>query len=107
MERIPRWEMLLDMLAAEPDDVFLNYALAMELMAREEFSKAKEQLEKVLQLKSEHLPCYYQLGKANEALGNIEDALSWYKKGLQIAQQQQNKKASGELNEAIWMLEDE
>lgn len=107
MERIPRWEMLLDMLAAEPDDVFLNYALAMELISREDFNKAKEQLEKVLRLKSDHLPCYYQLGKVNEGLGDVQEALSWYKKGLELAQQQHNKKAAGELNEAIWMLEDE
>ncbi len=99
--------MLLDMLAKEPGDLFLNYALAIEYAAAGEHAQAEQQFLKVLDLDLAHLPCYYQLGKTYEALNRNNEAIVYYKKGLALAQQQQNKKAQGELNEALWMLEDE
>jgi tetratricopeptide (TPR) repeat protein len=106
MERLPRKELIYDMLAKEPDDVFLNYALAMEHLSSEEYKEADLQLKKVLSINPNYLACFYQLGQVNEKLGDTEKALEYYKKGLTLAQQQNNTKALGELNEAIWMLED-
>ena len=107
MDRASRRDMLLEMLEKEPADVFLNYTLAMEYMASEEYQTAETQLRKVLMLDASHLPCFYQLGKVSEQLGNPEKALAYYKQGLELAQKQGNKKALGELNEAIWMLEED
>ncbi|MBS1635446.1 MAG: tetratricopeptide repeat protein [Bacteroidetes bacterium] len=106
MDRASRRDMLLEMLGKEPNDLFLNYALAMEYMASEEFGTAETQLLKVLSIDATHLPCFYQLGKIYEQLGTPEKALGYYKQGLALAQKQGNKKAQGELNEAIWLLED-
>lgn len=106
MERLSRKELLLDMLSKEPKDVFLNYALAMEHLSENDFQLAFQQLLNTLVIQNDYLPCYYQIGQVNEKLGDTEKALEYYKKGLTLAQQQNNKKAMGELNEAIWMLED-
>jgi tetratricopeptide (TPR) repeat protein len=106
MERLPRKELIFDMLLKEPNDVFLNYALAMEHLSAEEFKEAEAQLRKVLDIKIDYLPCYYQLGQVNEKLNNSDLALSYYKQGVELAKSQNNTKALGELNEAIWMLED-
>ena len=106
MEKLPRKELIFDMLVKEPNDVFLNYALAMEHLSAEEFKEAEAQLRKVLNIKTDYLPCYYQLGQVNEKLNNIDLALSYYKQGVEIAKSQNNTKALGELNEAIWQLED-
>ena len=106
MERLSRKELLLDMLSKEPKDVFLNYALAMEHLSENDFQLALQQLLNTLAIQCDYLPCYYQIGQVNEKLGDTEKALECYKKGLTLAQQQNNKKAMGELNEAIWMLED-
>ncbi len=106
MEKLPRKELIFDMLVKEPNDVFLNYALAMEHLSAEEFKEADTQLKKVLDIKADYLPCYYQLGQLNEKLGNTDLALSYYKQGIDLAKSQNNTKALGELNEAIWMLED-
>ena len=106
MEKLPRKELIFDMLVKEPNDVFLNYALAMEHLSAEEFKEAEAQLRRVLNIKTDYLPCYYQLGQVNEKLDNIDIALSYYKQGVEIAKSQNNTKALGELNEAIWMLED-
>lgn len=106
MEKLPRKELIFDMLLKEPNDLFLNYALAMEHLSSEEFKEADEQLKKVLSIKADYLPCFYQLGQLNEKLGKNDIALTYYKQGVEIAKSQNNNKALGELNEAIWMLED-
>ncbi|MBL7935633.1 MAG: tetratricopeptide repeat protein [Bacteroidia bacterium] len=106
MERLPRKELIFDMLVKEPNDVFLNYALAMEHLSSEEFKDAEVQLKKVLTINPNYLPCFYQLGQVNEKLGNNDIALNFYKQGVELAKLQNNTKALGELNEAIWMLED-
>lgn len=106
MEKLPRKELIFDMLLKEPNDVFLNYALAMEHLSAEEFKEAESQLKKVLLINPSYLPCFYQLGQVNEKLGNNDIALTYYKQGVELAKSQNNTKALGELNEAIWMLED-
>jgi tetratricopeptide (TPR) repeat protein len=106
MEKLPRKEMIFDMLVKEPNDVFLNYALAMEHLSTSNFIEAENQFKKVLTIKPDYLPCFYQLGQVNEKLGNNDIAISFYKQGIDLAKLQNNTKALGELNEAIWMLED-
>ncbi len=106
MSQFSRKQQLLSMLVNEPDDVFLNYALAMEYLSSNQFNDASEQLKKVLFLNSTYLPCFYQLGQINEKLGNNDIALTYYKQGIDVAKSQNNNKAIGELNEAIWMLEE-
>lgn len=106
MNQLSRKEQILNMLVGEPHDVFLNYALAMEFVSSNELKQADEQLKKVLSIKADYLPCFYQLGQLNEKLGNNDIALTFYKQGVDLAKSQNNNKALGELNEAIWMLED-
>ena len=106
MSQLSRKEQILNMLVSEPYDVFLNYALAMEFVSTNELKEADEQLKKVLSIKTDYLPCFYQLGQLNEKLGNDDIALTFYKQGVDLAKSQNNHKALGELNEAIWMLED-
>ena len=106
MEKIPRKEMIVDMLVKEPNDVFLNYALAMEYLATLDFKEAENQFKKVLTIQPDYLPCFYQLGQVNEKSGNNDTAITFYKQGVDLAKSQNNTKALGELNEAIWMLED-
>ena len=106
MNQVSRKEQILSMLEGEPNDVFLNYALAMEFVSSNELNEADSQLKKVLSIKPDYLPCFYQLGQLNEKLGNNDVALNYYKQGVDLAKSQNNNKALGELNEAIWMLED-
>ncbi len=106
MNQLSRKEQILNMLVSEPNDVFLNYALAMEFVSSNELNQADEQLKKVLSIKTDYLPCFYQLGQVNEKLNNNDIALTYYKQGVDLAKSQNNHKALGELNEAIWMLED-
>lgn len=102
----PRRDSLIEMLNKEPDDLFLNYALAVEFVAEKKYKEAENQFLKTLLLNKEYLPCYYQLGQTAEKLNNEKEALGYYHKGAELAKKQNNNKALNELNEAIWLLED-
>lgn len=106
MNESPRINSLLEMLRAEPKDLFLNYALGMEYMGLFNWQFAEETFLKVLQLNSEYIPVFYQLGKLHEATGKNEVALNYYKQGLELAKAQKQTKAINEFGEAIFMLED-
>ena len=107
MRKLPRKAMIVDMLQKEPEDVFLNYALAMEYLGVDNLAAAIHQFEKTLQIDPNYLPCFYQLGQVNEKLDDPDKALDYYKQGADLARSQNNHKALGELQRAIWMLEDE
>ncbi len=106
MDRLSRKDMLLDMLEKEPNDVFLNYALAIEFIGNADYHHAEKQLQKTLTINEDYLPCYYQIGQLKEKLNDTNGAIDFYKKGIELATQQSNNKAKGELAEALWMLED-
>lgn len=98
--------MLLGMLEKEPDDIFLNYALAVEFVGEQKYEEAEKQFLKTNKLDIEYLPCYYQLGQVAEKLNKEKEALGYYNKGVDLAKKQNNNKALNELNEAIWLLEE-
>lgn len=101
-----RIESLIKILQQEPNDVFTNYALAIEFVAKGDYTKAEHQFLKVLSIDKKYLPCYYQLGQLKEKTNEQQTALVFYKQGLDLAKEQGNNKAINEINEAIWMLED-
>ena len=94
------------MLKDEPDDSFLNYALALEYAKANDMDKAIILLEKIIERDANYLGAYYQLGNYYEETGNIHEAIDIYTKGIGIAKQQNNRKTLGELNEALMMLEE-
>ena len=101
-----RLNQIKEMLKAEPEDEFLNYALAIEFEKNGELNEAIKQLQGMIAKNENYLAAYYKLGKLFEETTQIEEAKSAYTKGQEIAKQQNNKKTFGELAEALWMLED-
>jgi Tfp pilus assembly protein PilF len=101
-----RLQQLQQMLLDEPNDSFLNYALALEYAKEDNLPQAIKIIEEVVQRDENYLGAYYQLGKLYEQQNLSERAIVTYQKGISIAKAQNNKKAQGELNEALWMLED-
>jgi len=102
-----RLQQIQEMLKNEPQDSFLNYALALEYAKASDIEKAIELIEALLVRDENYLGAYYQLGSYYEQAGRTKSAVEIYKKGTIIAQQQQNKKTLGELNEALMMLEND
>lgn len=101
-----RLNQIMEMLKADPEDEFLNYALAIEFEKSGEINQAIKQLQGMIEKNENYLAAYYKLGKLFEEVSRSEDAKVIYAKGQEIAKQQNNKKAFGELAEALWMLED-
>jgi tetratricopeptide (TPR) repeat protein len=98
---------LLDLLASEPDDLFLNYALGIEYAGEvSSQSQAENQFKKVLALNAQYIAAYYQMGKLLEAQSRITEALEYLKAGLGHALLKKDNKSVNEFNEAIFMLEE-
>lgn len=98
--------MLLQMLEKEPDDIFLNYALGVEYVSDLSLQQAEAAFTKVLKIKPDYIPAYYQIGKLFESQLKNEEALKYFRKGLEFAKAEKNNKAINEFGEAIFMLED-
>jgi tetratricopeptide (TPR) repeat protein len=96
-----RLEQLQKMLLDEPEDDFLNYALALEYHKLGEALKAISIIEKLLDRNPSYLGGYYQLGKWYEEQQEMQKAGEIFEKGIAVAKQQNNRKALNELNEAL------
>src|SRR5690606_16653220 len=102
-----RLKLIEDMLDKNPDDAFLNYAAVLEYKKLEQDQKAKSLLEKINVKSPEYLAVYYQLGKLYESENSIDKAIAVYKKGLEIAKNQDDLKTFGELSEALLMIDED
>ena len=101
-----RLQQLQEMLKSEPNDSFLNYALALEYANIDKLEKAIEIIEALLKRDKNYLGGYYQLGKIYEQSQQPEKAIETYNKGITIAKEQKNNKTLGELNTALMLLEE-
>jgi Tfp pilus assembly protein PilF len=100
-----RIEQITQLLKDEPEDAFLNYALAMEYIGAGWQIKALEQLEHLLRLHPDYLGTYYQLGQLYERTEQKEKAIDAYEKGMTLAKRQGNNKTWGELNTAYQLMD--
>ncbi|MGZ3750412.1 MAG: tetratricopeptide repeat protein [Mucilaginibacter sp.] len=109
--QLSRLEKLLEFLKNEPNDEFLQYALATEYLRLNETDKALKYYEGLVNNHPDYVGTYYHLGKLYEALNRKEEAISTYQKGMQIAGQKRDNHAFSELQavyrEAIGWDEDD
>lgn len=101
MSREFRLNNLKKMLELTPEDAFLNYALAMEMLAQNDLIATENQMHKVLEINPEYLPVYYQMGKISELKGCLNEAIEWYRKGIELAKTQKDFKTHSELQTAL------
>lgn len=104
---IDRIKILSNLLKKEPDDAFLNYALALEHQKKGDIPKAIELLKKIISATPDYLGSYYQLGKIFEEANKIDEAIAFYKEGIIVAKKQGNQKTLGELSEALMIISDD
>jgi tetratricopeptide (TPR) repeat protein len=104
MDRI---EQISEMLAKDPTDDFLHYALALEYEKNGEKDKAISLINDLLDRSPDYLGGYYKLGQLFEEKNQFKAAIEIYKKGILLAEEKKDNKAKGELNEALWLIDDE
>lgn len=102
-----RLKMIEEMLITNPRDTFLLYAISLEYKKIGDTSTAIKKLEELVLTNPDYLGSYYQLGKLYENENQLEKAIEIYKKGKIIATEKNDPKTLGELNEAIYILEDD
>jgi len=96
---------LLTFLAADPSDLFSRYALAMEYRKVEMLSECVAELRKVLKLDADYIGAYYQLGSVLCQLGEMSEAMSAYKVGIEKAEHKGDTHSAKELREALSIME--
>ncbi len=87
-----------------PKDSFSKFALALELLKREQVTKAILLFESILKQEPDYLGVYYHLGKLYQQTGNVQKAGELFTKGIQLAEEKNNSRTKSELSEAFETL---
>lgn len=89
------------MLAAEPNDVLLNYALAMELLNSGLADEALAQFDKVLQIDPAYSAAYMQKARALINLNRHDDARGVLQAGIKVAVERGDFHAKDKMEELL------
>lgn len=87
-------------------DLFLNHALALEYLKINELNLAYSCFLKNLENDPNYVATYYHLGKLQEKLGAVNDALHTYEQGMKVARANKDQHAYSELQGALEDLAD-
>jgi tetratricopeptide (TPR) repeat protein len=82
MDRINK---LKEYLLANPDDSFLQHALALEYIKADNDAEARKLFEAILARDPAYVGSYYHLGKLLERIGETESAIKAYETGMHYA----------------------
>lgn len=97
MDRIERIQ---QMLKEQPNDGFLQHALALEWIKRGDDEAAESCFTTLLAAQPDYLGAYYHLRKLYERTERIVLALQWFEKGMKMATEQGDRHAFNELRSA-------
>ena len=95
------------MLKTDPNDSFLTYALALEHEKAGDVKAAVKILEELNRQDPDYLGSYYRLGQLYENSNKADKAIAIYRSGIKLADEKNDFKAKGELEEALWLIEEE
>jgi tetratricopeptide (TPR) repeat protein len=100
-----RIEFLHHALAANPDDAFAHYALALELANRGQNEEAWQHFEYLLTHHPDYAPAYYQAGMLLLRQGRREAAGKAFAKGIELTGREGNTHAQKQLQAVLDMLQ--
>jgi len=99
-----RREKIEAMLADEPQDQFLRYALAMELQKEEQHERSLELLRGLMADSARHVPAFFMAGQHLAAQDRIEEARDVLRDGIEEARRQGEAHAAGEMSDFLTSL---
>ena len=91
------------MLAAEPDDPFLNYAYALELV-KEDPAAGLNRLAEMNDRFPDHVPAFFRRGQLQAEMGDTAGAQQVLRSGIQTARRLGDDHAAAEMNELMESL---
>jgi Tfp pilus assembly protein PilF len=97
MDRIER---LKEFLAANPEDNFVQHALALEYVKAGDEAAARSMFENILSRDEKYVGSYYHLAKLLERLNENDTAIAVYEKGMVMAKEAGDQHAYNELRSA-------
>lgn len=100
-----RLEKLLEMQKENPNDLFFEYAIALEYKAIGRIDDAINQFEKSISLDENHIASYYQLGIIFEQKAETEKALKYLTRGFELAKFKNDLKTANEFRTLIDEIE--
>lgn len=95
-----RIEQLQQFLERTPADPFLHHAIALEYVKQDDDDQAEDHFRNNLEQSPEYIATYYHLGKLLERSGNIDEAITVYEKGMQVAKEARDMHTYNELQAA-------
>jgi thioredoxin-like negative regulator of GroEL len=99
-----RRERIEAMLTEEPQDVFLRYGLAMELMKEERHEESLAGFRTLQTGDPPHVPAFFMAGQQLASLGRIDEAREALRSGIEQARLQGDAHAAGEMSEFLASL---
>ena len=97
MDRI---EKLKKFLQADPQDSFVQHALALEYIKAGDDEQARKLFESIIEREPGYTGTYYHLAKLLERLGETYNAIKIYEKGMEEAKRAGENHVYGELKSA-------
>jgi Tfp pilus assembly protein PilF len=94
-------EQIQDFLKKQPGDAFLTHALALEFIKTEDLEKARILFKELLGRKPDYIGSYYHLAALLVKMGEKEQAVEWYEKGIDAAKKAGDQHALRELQSAM------
>ena len=89
-----------DFLKANPQDSFVQHAMALEYIKLGDDEQAKGLFEAIVNREPGYIGSYYHLGKLLERNNKTEEAINVYEKGMKEAKKAGENHAYGELKGA-------
>jgi tetratricopeptide (TPR) repeat protein len=102
MERI---DQIREMLAEDPKDAFLLYALGLELVKKKNYQEAMQAFQQVIALDENYIAAYYQLALIFIEIDIVDVARTYIKKGIDQAILRKDLKSKAELEELLEGIE--
>lgn len=100
-----RIEKIIEMLSIGGKDSFLQHALALEYIKIGKDEEALAQFNELLAREPDYVGSYYHKAKLLEKLGQIDNAITVYEKGMEVAKRLNDKHSYNELMMAMEELE--
>lgn len=94
---MPSIEQLEKVLAVDPNDAFVHYALAQEYAKQGDYDRAVAGYDRCIELDEAYCYAYFHKAKALEAADRVGDAIDTLQTGLAVANRVGDQKAVGEI----------
>jgi tetratricopeptide (TPR) repeat protein len=99
-----RLDILKGMVAANPDDSFSRYGLAMEYRNGGDLDAAIAEFRALLESNPDYAAGYFHGGQTLERAGRVEEARELYRQGIEVTTRKGDRHAREEMQAALDLL---